>query len=260
MIQDLIHSLRRLVAHPGIAFVAIVSLALGIGADSAMFSGLFASLLRPLPYAELERRVIVFNTALNSPTRNNWDLVTPADILDWRAQSTTLEEWHVFAHGGASTALGAGLPERIMTQHVTAGLLDSLGVRPVIGRFFRAGEERERPALISEGYWHRSFSGSGDVLGRKLTVFGRVHTIIGVVPADFELFRDLIEGRLTGTPSIFPPVLSGSSARYRGYTRQPSLSAACHWHRRSPNWQASQLTLPERIRTRIVIGASSLCL
>lgn len=190
LIRDLVYSFRRLAAHPGVAVIAILSLALGIGANTAMFSVLYASLLRPLPYSDVERRVVVFTTALNSSDPNGWQLAAPADIKDWREQSRMLDDWHVFALGGATTALGAGVPERVTTQHITAGLMESLGVRPVIGRFFHPGEERQHLALISEGYWQRSFGGSPDVLGRKITVFGRVHTIVGVVPAGFELMSE----------------------------------------------------------------------
>ncbi len=187
-LRNLQHSGRRLAAHPGIAITAILSLALGIGANTTIFSVIHASLLRPLPYPDAGRRVIVFTANLNSPNKNNRGAATTADFLDWRAHNKTLEDWHLFSYPGTFTAAGAGLPERITYQHVTAGLLDSLGVRPVVGRLFVVGEEGERPAVISEGYWRRRFGGQTDVLGRKLTVDGKVHTIIGVVPADFELF------------------------------------------------------------------------
>jgi len=190
ILRDLTHSFRRLRAHPTIATVAILSLALGIGANTAVFSVIYPSLLRPLPYPDSDRRVILMTTNLNSPNRSNRSGATTADFLDWRTNSKTLEGWHMFGYAGTFTATGAGLPERVTYQHVTPGLLDSLGVRPVIGRLFRPGEEGERPALISELYWQRRFGGAEDVLGRKLTVGGEVHTVIGVVPGDFELFDE----------------------------------------------------------------------
>jgi MacB-like periplasmic core domain/FtsX-like permease family len=187
-LRDLKHSARRIASHPGIAAIAILSMALGIGANTTIFSVIHASLLRPLPYPDADRRVIIFTTNLNSPNKKNRGVATTADFLDWRTHSETLEDWHMFSFSGAFTATGAGLPERITYQHVTAGLLDSLGLRPVLGQLFGPGSEAEHPVIISEGYWRRRFGGEADVLGRKLTVNGKVCTIIGVLPADFELF------------------------------------------------------------------------
>jgi predicted permease len=187
-LRDLKHSARRLGAHPGIAAIAILSMALGIGANTTIFSVIYASLLRPLPYPDADRRVIVFTTNLNSPNRMNRGGAPTADFLDWRANSGMFEDWQMFSYDFAATATGAGLPERITYQHVTPGLLNSLGVRPVLGRLFPPGEEALGLAIISEGYWRRRFGGQADVLGRKVTMDGNVYTIIGVLPADFELF------------------------------------------------------------------------
>jgi putative ABC transport system permease protein len=184
---DLRHSARRLRAHPGIAAIAILSMALGIGANTTIFSLIYASLLRPLPYQDADRLLIVFTTDLNSANKKNRGGATTADFLDWRERSKLFEDWHLFSLNKTATATGAGLPERITYQHVTAGLLDSLGVRPVLGRLFRPGEEAV--AIISEGYWRRRFGGQEDVLGRKVTMDGELYTIIGVLPADFELFN-----------------------------------------------------------------------
>ncbi len=137
MMIDLKHSLRRLLAQPLFATVAILSLALGIGANSAVFSIVHNVLIDPAPYPDAERRIIVHTAnAGAAPFRTS----TPADFLDWRAQSRTLHDWHLFNIGSPGTAFPAGLPERIRLQQVTPGLLDSLGAKPVLGRFFREGE------------------------------------------------------------------------------------------------------------------------
>ncbi|MBO0723805.1 MAG: ABC transporter permease, partial [Blastocatellia bacterium] len=167
---DLRYSARRLRAHPGVAAIAILSMALGIGANTTIFSLIYASLLRPLPYQDADRLVIVFTTNLNSSNRLNRYGATTADFIDWREHSKLLEDWHMFSGNFSATATGAGLPERISYQHVTAGLLDALGIRPKLGRLFRPHEEAENPALISEGYWRRRFGGQEDVLGRKVTM------------------------------------------------------------------------------------------
>src|SRR5262245_9381257 len=165
--RDLKHSARRLGAHPGIAACAILSMALGIGANTTIFSVIYASLLRPLPYPDADRRVIVFTTNLNSPNKNNRNGATTADFIDWRTHSKLLEDWHMFSFSSATTVTGAGLPERINYQHVTVGLLDSLGVRPVVGQLFRPGSEADNPVIISEGYWRRRFGAQEDGVGRS---------------------------------------------------------------------------------------------
>jgi putative ABC transport system permease protein len=187
MKNDLKHSCRRLIATPMLAMVVVLSLALGIGANSAIFSVVYAAILRPLPYPELERRAVIHTGAPDSIQRG---LAATLDFVDWRAGSKLLSDWHLFSFSAPMTVIGAGLPERIIGQHVTPGLLDSLGVRPVVGRLFRVGEEFERPALISEGYWRRRFGGTADVIGKRIQVGDGVHTIVGVVPAGFELFDE----------------------------------------------------------------------
>jgi putative ABC transport system permease protein len=188
MLRDLKHSWRRLAAHPATAVTAILSLALGIGANTTVFSVLYAAVLKPLGYPDLDRRVILYTTNLNSPNRANRSLAAPLDFMDWRAQSKTLEDFHLFTYRGSATATGGPLPERVTNQLVTPGLLDSLGVRPVIGRLPR--EDDDRPVVIGEAYWHRAFGGRQDVLGKKLVVDGSADTIVGVVPAGFELFDE----------------------------------------------------------------------
>lgn len=184
MMTDLKHSARRLLAQPLLATVAVLSLALGIGANSAVFSIVNDVILSPGRYSDMDRRVIMHTADSGAklvPTS------TPADFADWRAQSRTLHDWQLFSYGIPTTASLAGEPERIRWQQVTPGLLDSLGVKPVLGRWFREGEIDERPCLISEAYWQRRFGGTADVIGKKLRMGQGAYTIIGVVPMDFRL-------------------------------------------------------------------------
>src|SRR5262245_1088683 len=106
MIRDLKHSLRRLAAHPGIIAAAVASLALGVGANTAIFSVVYGSLLKPLPYPAADRRVIIATTSLINPSLNNSGGVAPLDFVDWRAQSKTLEDFHLFTYRGVTTAIG----------------------------------------------------------------------------------------------------------------------------------------------------------
>ena len=191
MMQDFVHSWRRVVAHPGVAAIAILSLALGIGANTTIFSIVYASLLRPLPFPDSGRRMIISATALNSSNRMRSGVATPADFVDWRQRSSTLEDWHMFTGVQPNTLTGAGLPERITTQNVTVGFLESLGVRPLIGSLFPADSEQqgEGIALISESFWERRFGRKPHILGRSITVNGHTGTIIGVLPS-FHIFDE----------------------------------------------------------------------
>jgi putative ABC transport system permease protein len=192
MLQDFVHSWRRVAAHPGVAAIAILSLALGIGANTTMFSIVYASLLRPLPFPDSDRRMVVSATALNSSNRMRSGVAATADFVDWRQRSSTLEDWHMFTGVQPNTITGIGLPERITTQNVTVGFLESLGVRPVIGTLFPLDSEQqgEGIALISEAFWERRFGREPNILGRSITVSGHTGTIIGVLPAQFHIFDE----------------------------------------------------------------------
>jgi putative ABC transport system permease protein len=181
MLQDFTHSLRRFAAHPGVAAVAVLSLALGIGANTTMFSIIYSSLLKPLPYPESDRRVAISMVSLKNPGGRNQGPVTSADFIDLRRQSTSLQDMHMYTMPSPATVKILGLPERAVMQSVTPGFLESLGARPVIGRFFGAGEESERPIVISESYWERRFGRQPDIVGLNV---GEA-TIIGVAPASF---------------------------------------------------------------------------
>ncbi len=189
MIQEIVHSTRRLLAQPSMTVIAVLSLALGIGANTTMFSIVYASLLRPIAHPDARPPRGGIHAIPEQPESWISGGVTSADFMDWRSQTTEFEDWHLFAGSSASTVTGAGLPERIRRQQITPGLLDSLAVRPVIGRLFRAGEEAERPAVISEGYWRRRFNADPNVLGRKLIIDGRVFPIVGVIPIGFEILE-----------------------------------------------------------------------
>lgn len=130
MLIDLKQSTRRLAAQPLFTTVAVLSLALGIGANSAVFSIVNDVVLSPGRYTDMDRRVIMHTAdggAKLVPAS------TPADFVDWRAQSRTLHDWQLFSYGLATTASSSGEPERIKWQQVTPGLFDSLGVKPVLG-------------------------------------------------------------------------------------------------------------------------------
>jgi predicted permease len=184
--QDLRYALRMLVKNLGFAIVAIVALALGIGANSAIFSVVNTVLLRPLPFKEPGQLVMVWdnNSHLGFPR----DTPTPANFLDWRRQNTVF-------HGMAAIATrsfnltGAGEPERLDCDRVSADLFDLLGVQPVVGRNFVAAEDKPgtHVVILSYGVWQRRFGADPRVIGQSVTLSGESYTVVGVMPANFQL-------------------------------------------------------------------------
>ena len=132
-----------------------------------MFSIVYASLLRPIAHPDADRRVAGIHAI---PEQSESWYLRRRDIRRFHGlalANAEFEDWHLFAGSSASTVTGAGLPERIRRQQITPGLLGVPRGPPVIGRLFRAGEEAERPADISEGYWRRRFNADPNVLGRN---------------------------------------------------------------------------------------------
>jgi putative ABC transport system permease protein len=174
LLQDLRYAARWLWRTPGFTAVALVTLALGIGANTAIFSLMYAVVLRPLPYPSAER---IVTTNLSVP-----------DYEDLRAASTSYEATAIWASNRYTlrSEAGDGQTEQVMGAVVGPGFFDILGRATVIGRVFTGAEDKEQLVVISHRYWQRRFGGSPQVLGRTLTLGGRVCTIVGVLPPEFE--------------------------------------------------------------------------
>src|SRR4029453_12134322 len=187
MLQDLRFALRTLFRSPGFTITAALTLALGIGVTSLMFSVVNAVLLRPLPYAEQGRLLLVFNVNTNSPGTDTMR-ATALDFDDYKARSQTFEA--MAAHIGTGFAFGGpGEPELVIGQLVTPDFFRVLGVRPVLGRTFQPDEfspGRENTMLLSHRLWQRRFGGDPSVVGKQITVNDRQFTIAGIMPAGFE--------------------------------------------------------------------------
>jgi putative ABC transport system permease protein len=189
MFQDLRFGLRMLLKNPGFTLIAVLTLALGIGANTAIFSVVNALMLRPLPYQDPERLVWVEEVSKKTNTSQPaWG----AHFLDWQEHSQTLDGIAVI-DGGTQTLTGAGEPERVASGKISASFLPLLGVQPLPpGRNFSATEDApggEGVALLSHGLWQRRYGGDQDIAGKTITLNDANYTVIGVLPADFRFFN-----------------------------------------------------------------------
>ena len=188
LLQDARYAVRTLTRSPAFSVVALLALALGIGANTAVFSVVNAVLLRPLPFVEPDRLVMVSNYRPRGSA-------SIADFLDWRARSQSLESLDAFEvnpfTNNRFTWTGDGEPEKLVGYRVTAGFFHTLGVQPILGRTFVAGEDdpgRSRTVVLSERLWRPRYGANPDVLGRQVVANGRGHTIVGVIPSSFEFW------------------------------------------------------------------------
>ncbi|MPY89907.1 MAG: FtsX-like permease family protein [Luteitalea sp.] len=183
LIRDIRYAARSLRRSPAFTTIAVLTLALGIGANTAIFSVVDGVLLRPTPFDEVDRLVMVWETDRNADTVR--EPASGPDYLDFREQSTRFEELAAFA--GAETTLipDAGDPIRLAALRVSHEFLPMVGIRPLLGRTFTEQEDRPGPrvALIGEALWGQLFSRDPAVVGRTIRLGGDVHTIIGVLPA-----------------------------------------------------------------------------
>lgn len=184
-LHDLRYAVRLLVKAPGFTAVAILTFALGVGANTAVFSVVNSVLLRPLPYEGAEALVRIWGT--RSDRAELLGNISPQDFEDWRARSSAFEE--LGAHAVADVSLtGVGEPQTLLAGRVTEGFFRLLRVRPSLGRTFRPEEDEPGGAdvvILSHELWRTRFGSDEDVVGRSITLDGRPHTVIGVAPANF---------------------------------------------------------------------------
>lgn len=184
LVQDMRFGLRILTKSPGFTAVAVLTLALGIGANIAIFNVVYATLLQPLPTRQGNRLVVIWVNNL----RQSWSRIGPSgqDYLDWKEQSKSFDDLFLFEHG-TGTVTGSGEPEQVAGLRVTTNFGDFFGIKPILGRTFRTteAEGRHNFAILGYGYWQRRFGSDPLVAGRGMTLNGEEYTIIGVLPADF---------------------------------------------------------------------------
>ena len=193
LLQDLRYGLRAFARTPGFTLAAVLSLALGIGANTAIFSVASALLLRPLPYADAERLTILWNRSPGLGIAEDW--FSTAQYFDIRNGNRSFDAVAI-AIGSNYNLTGDGEPERIGTIRASSNLLPMLGVTPLLGQGFTAEDDAAEGAggnaLLHHGTWMRRYGGDPKVIGRSLVLNGQAYRIIGVLPASFSLRREVM--------------------------------------------------------------------
>ena len=185
------HVLRRLGKAPGFTAIALVTLALGIGANSAIFSVINGVLIKPLPYPRASDLVGVWHVAPGIIGIDGNINCSPTMYFTYREQNRTFQEFGLWSSGGASVT-GLAEPEQTRALFVTYGTLNALGVQPVAGRWFSQAEDTPGSpdtVMLTYGYWQRRFGGNKSVVGRTLTIDGKPRAVIGVMPRDFRFLN-----------------------------------------------------------------------
>jgi len=187
LVQDLRHAGRTLRRTPGFTLVAVLSLALGIGANTAIFTVGNALVLKPMPYAEPDRLVRLFETGITQGGYAEGSVSLP-NLDDWRNGTSKLDEIACYTNAGANLATDDAAV-RVSGARVEAGVFRALGIEPAMGRVILDEENalgRERVAVLAHSLWLRQFGGDPDIVGRAVTVNGADHHVVGVMPAGFE--------------------------------------------------------------------------
>jgi len=186
LLQDLRYGLRTLLKHRSFTFIAVFTLALGIGANTAMFSVVNAVLLRPLPYNDPGRLVTIWE---ESPDRGLSQIpVSYANLRDWIDQNQTFEQISAYQFANRNLT-GAGEPARLLTIRASANLFSLVGATPLLGRTFLPDEDNERAAhvvILAHALWQKQFNSDPGIVGKSITLNNQNYTVVGVMPASFQ--------------------------------------------------------------------------
>jgi predicted permease len=218
MPKDLLYGLRMLVKSPGFTIVALLSLALGIGANTAIFSVVHRVLLHPVAYPDPDRLLAVFTSQGNKRSA-----VSVPDFKDWRDQNHAFEQMAAIQAGSANMT-GIQRPERVQVFEATSNIFSLFGMQPELGRGFVPEDQQEgrRVVVLDYSFWQRSFGGDENVLSKTITLDGANYSIIGVLPKQFFSF-----GRDLWKPLVFTPSLvdaRGSHAEFVVARLKPQVS------------------------------------
>ncbi|HEV2834733.1 MAG TPA: ABC transporter permease, partial [Pyrinomonadaceae bacterium] len=194
LLKDVRYGVRMLTKNPGVSAIAVLTLALGIGANTAIFSVVSAVLLNPLPYNNPDRLVAIWE---NVPEHGRWR-VAPANYFDWKKQSTVFQD--IAAFGGATLTLtGDGDPEQLLGTAVTPGYFEVVGVQPQLGRVFQPEEYelgKDQVVILSHSLWQRRYGGDKNIINRTITLNGNSCTVVGVMPPTIYPSRPTTAGRI----------------------------------------------------------------
>jgi putative ABC transport system permease protein len=186
LVQDVRYAIRMLAKNPGFTAVAVLTLALGIGANTAIFSVVHAVLLKPLPYEDADRLVMVWE---QNPERDWYqNVVSAANFLDWRRQNDVFTQLAAVNPWGAFNLTGTGKPEEVRGEQVTTNLFTLLGVRPIMGRDFLPEEDKPggaRVVILSYGLWQRRYGSDATMVGKQILLNNQSYTVVGIMPSGF---------------------------------------------------------------------------
>ena len=192
--QDIRYGLRSLLKKPGFTLTAVIALALGIGANTAIFSVINGVLLRSLSYANPERIVMLWEKSLTNGNQRN--VISPGNFLDWKKQSTSFEQMAAVWDLRVNLTGGSSEPEEIKVQCVSDGFFSSLGVQPSLGRAFLPAEDttgNDLVIILSYQLWQTRFGSDPQIVGKQATVNGRQRTVVGVMPPGFHFLDDQVK-------------------------------------------------------------------
>ena len=184
-LKDLRYGMRMLMNKPGFALVAVITLALGIGANTAIFSVVNAVLLQPLPYRQPDRLVRVYTEFPTMDLKKFW--MSPPEFMDIHNEAQSWESIGAWSSSGVNVA-STSEPIRVTSAFVTRSLIEALGVQPAMGRNFTEEEDRKggpRAALIADGLWRSAFGADSQIVGKEIQINAQPYTVIGVMPRSF---------------------------------------------------------------------------
>ena len=192
LLKDIRYGVRSLLKHPGFTCIAVLTLALGIGANTAIFSVVNAVLLRALPFHEPDRLVMVWEDASFAGFPRNTP--APANYADWKAQNQVFEDMAAFDQRSFNLT-GDGEPEKVEAYGVTANFFGLLGIKPVLGRAILPEEDKpdaNKVVMLSYSLWQQRYGGERSIIGRELLLNGEKYTVVGVMPAGFQFMESHI--------------------------------------------------------------------
>ena len=196
LLQDLKYGIRVFASKPGFTIVALLALILGIGANSALFSILYAVFWKPLPYKDADRLVIVWERS----QRQNMNVANPANFMDWKEQNNVFEDMASFAQTGSTNLTGGNIPEQVPVQYSNPNLFKVLGTRPALGRDFLPtdGQGDDIVVILSHNLWVRRYGADPSIVGKDILTNSRKARVVGVMPKNWNWF--VKEGSIFGKP------------------------------------------------------------